>query len=683
MSWASPPSSRTAQVRRAQPSHQPWVPLPYMLRGVGHLATHRAAGLPLKPGGRKTSITLAAFLTLQAQGTARNMLVIAPLRVCRQVWRQEAAKWTPFRHLKFGLLHGPKKDEVLRKSNEFDICLINPEGVAWLCKHFAGRNLPWDVVAIDELTRFKNHQSERSKALRPRIDKTPWRWGLTGSLAPNGYMDLFGQQLVLDGGAALGRYITHYRDQYFTVDWNGFDYSLQPGAEKRITARLAPYWMTVDEKDYSQLPPLVDNPIYLELDKPARATYERMKKDMLAELPDGIVTASNQAACYSKLSQMANGCVYVGDRKQSVSHIHDLKLDAIEELLEELNGEPLLVGYEFNHDLDRLIDRFGKPDPKTGKKVLPYLGKGTTSKQEDAWISAWNRGELPLLCAHPASAGHGLNMQEANACNVAWFGITWDFELYDQFIRRVWRSGNEATQVFNHLLIVRGTIDELKLEALRDKDMTQMRLLSALNTQVLREIAETQGAGDIALDDRRLPMVARLSTQNGSGHAAAPAPVQETAAPITPKGWGAPKPNGQTHVEQLTGGAGHPDQRQRIQEQIAPAEAARAAFSGAVGQQTEAIRAADYGPAATQGTQQVEQAPEPATSAPTTRRRRSSAAQGTLQDKPIDVTEGTAFVAAVIAARTEVLKVAFSDPQTTLEEGLEIARSLMEFVTGG
>lgn len=663
-----------------------------MLRGVEHLISHRAAGLPLKPGGRKTSITLCAFETLRQEGTVRSMLVIAPLRVCRQVWRQEAAKWSQFRHLKFALLHGPKKDELLRQGDA-DIYLINPEGVAWLAKQYFGRPLPFDIVTVDELTKFKNHQSERSKALRPRTDRTPWIWGLTGSLAPNGYMDVFGQQLILDHGAALGRYITHFRDQHFQIGYDGFTYDLMPGADKRITARLAPYWMAVDERDYAQLPAQVDNPIMLDLDKASQATYDKMKRDMLAELPEGIVTAANKAACYSKLSQMANGAVYVGDHKAAVSLLHDIKLDAIEELVEELSGEPLLIAYEFNHDLDRLRERFGTLDPATERKVLPYLGKGTTAAQEDKWIAQWNRGELPLLAAHPASAGHGLNMQEANARNVAWFGITWDFELYDQFIRRIRRSGNESAQVFNHLLIVRGTIDELKLAALGDKDMTQERLLAALNKAISRETADAQGAGFIALDDRRLPMVARLSTQPGPAAANNPAPA--AAESVKPRGWGAPPPAGGAH-NGTSNGAGAPEQRERIQQTIAPPtqhaagspqEQARDAFTGAVHDAQDQVRNTDYG--ATAGPAPTHE-PTPPVAEPARRTRSRSAAPEAVGGAvasggvpPVDPSQAIENAAIITARATVMQGVIISDPNATVSDIIETTRELMDFVLRG
>lgn len=552
---------------------------------------HPRGALPLRPGGRKTSITLEAFRRLKEARMADVMLVVAPLRVCRMVWRQEAKRWTQFKDFKFSLLHGPKKDD--RLNDDADIWLINPEGIDWLCEKFFGRNLPWDIVCIDELTKFKNASAERSKALLPRVYKTPYRWGLTGSIAPNGYMDLFGQMKILDDGVALGRYITHYRDNYFSLGWDGFTYDLQPGGEARILKRIAPYWFEMLDEDYAQLPDLVDVPHDLEFEAPQQKLYDKMKRDMIATLPEGIVTAANAAACYSKLSQMANGAVYVGDDKQKVSKIHDLKLDAIEDLLEELNGEPLLVAYEFNHDLDRLRERFGVLDKETGKKVLPYLGKGTTAKQEADWCAAWNRGELPLLCCHPASAGHGLNMQGASACNVAWFGITWDYELYDQFIRRIRRDGTLALQIFNHLLVVKGTIDELKYAALCGKEMTQSNLLRALNTEI-RRIAEPLAARDDAANVRQETTMLKLSRPGGAAAAAPATPAQETAKPSA-KGWGG-KAAAKTEEPAQEPAEG---QRERTSSllQGGKSDEARGAFSGQVGAARTAIQAEHGGEA--------------------------------------------------------------------------------------
>lgn len=568
-------------LRLAASKHVEWRPEPYQSRAVAHLVARTVAGLALDPGLGKTAITLAAFSILKAQGRARTMLVIAPLRVCRHVWRQEGEKWSQFRDLRFTFLHGSKKEEMLRAGLKggADVFLINPEGVRWLCNIFFGKQLPFDVVCIDELTRFKNAQSDRSMALRPRTVRTPYRWGLTGSLAPNGYMDLFGQQLMLDGGAALGRFITHYRDRYFQVGYDGFTYELLAGSSKAITERIAPTWLRMSAEDYLTLPPLVERKYDLVLGKSERALYMRMKNDMVTALPGGTLTAANMAACYAKLAQMANGAVYHSDKH--VEHIHDVKLDALDEIVEELAGSPLLVGYEFQHDLDRLKvwheKRFGKP--------LAYLGQGQSEKREEEVLRQWNAGTLPVLAAHPASAGHGLNMQEASAAHLAWFGITWDFELYDQFIRRIRRRGNQAQRIIMHLLIVHGTIDEMKWDALQGKDTTQQALFRALNGIL----------GTTAEGGQEKDMVAKLSTRGGS---AGQPPQNGQGAPQTAGGgWGGghgqqAAQGGQASAQSGWGGQ---QQREAVQEAIQPRESVRGAFSNEVQAATDAIQHGDYG----------------------------------------------------------------------------------------
>lgn len=571
--------------RLAKPSHVEWRPEPYQEKSVNHLLGRLIGGLALDPGLGKTSCTLGAFHMLFQAGHVRTMLVVAPLRVCRHVWRQEAQKWSQFRHYRFAFLHGAKKEQLLKDglNGATDIFLINPEGVRWLCNLFFGRQLPFDIVTIDELTRFKNAQSDRFKALAPRIAQVKRKWGLTGSLAPNGYMDLFGQMLILDAGAALGRYITHYRDRYFQVGYDGFSYDLLPGADKRIVDLIGPYWLQMTAEDYISLPPLVTVPHHLELEPAERKIYTRMKNDMLAELPQGIVEAGNMAACYAKLSQMANGAVYMADR--SVAHVHDAKLEALDEIVEELNGQPVLVGFEFQHDLARLKvwhqERFKRP--------LAYLGGGQSEAQENETIRQWNAGELAVLAAHPASAGHGLNMQESSAAHLVWFGITWDFELFDQFIRRIRRRGNHAQRIFMHLLIVKGTIDELKLQALDGKDMTQKSLFAALN-QVLHD----NGAG--ATQEKN--MVSRLSSRGGAaagaGQAAGNAQQGQQQGQQGGGGWaqGGGQAAGGWAGQQ---GGGQQGQREQVQEAISPRESVRGAFSGGVQEQSDAIRGGDYG----------------------------------------------------------------------------------------
>lgn len=694
-------AGRMTSTRPAKPSHQEWVPLPYMQEAVDHLVARHSGGLALDPGLRKTSITLAAYLERVRLGTARTMLVIAPLRICRRVWRQEGAKWSQFRHLKFALLHGDKKDHVLATADA-DIYLINPEGVDWLCKKFFGRSLPFDIVTIDELTKFKNSQADRHKSLRPRLKGVRTRWGLTGSLTPNGYMDLFGQMLILDDGAALGRYITHYRDTYFSLGFNGFDYELQPGAEGRIIKKIAPYWLQMSADDYLDLPPLVEDIIEIELDAKAAKLYAKMKRDMIATLPEGVITAANSAACYSKLSQMANGAVYVGDNKEAVAVVHDAKLDALEDLVEELSGRtiaeinknptnlvPLLVAYEFNHDIERLRERFGVTDPTTGKKVVPYLGKGTTAAQEELWMRLWNENKLPWLFCHPASAGHGLNLQEGSAGHVCWFSPTWDLELWDQFIRRLRRSGNQAQRIMNHILVVKGTIDELKMEALDDKDTSQVRLLKALNTEIRRNAEALTAGGAAGLSRRNNDMVAKLSRPGTPAADAAPAANERPR----PAAWGKTGNASATDAPQ--------DQRQEIAEKLNPeanaAPAGRAAFGRRVAEVADehAKGTEDQGNDAHSNGVRTDAPDEPA--APATRARRGAAKQ---VPEAIDASSDPRAAAAEVLAKVESLverlsnaldtngsrqiaarasvfvAVAGSDPSLTVEEITEISEAL-------
>ena len=464
-----------------------WQPLPYMKRAADFLCGTTAGGLPLEPGARKTSITLSAFSQLLASGVNKRMLVIAPLRVCRTVWPAEVRKWREFEHLRVSLILGDRDKREKAVAANADIYVINPESVAWLCTYLQGKPWPFDVVCIDELTKFKNSQSGRSKALRPLLRQANRRWGLTGSLTSNGYLDVFGQQLMLDGGAALGPYITRYKDKYFQSDFTGFVWTLRPGADKQIAAKIAPYWFQVDPKEYAELPDIVDDPRTVLLDAKQRALYKQLEKEYLISLPGGVITAANAASCYTKLSQFANGAVY--DENRTVVGIHDAKLEALDDLVEELNGSPLLIGYEFQHDLTRFAERFKQrydPDGTRGWE-LPCLGGGGSASKEAAWVAQWNRGELPIMAAHPQSAGHGLNLQEASANHVVWFGLPWSWELYDQFIRRVRRSGNAADRVFNHMLIVADSIDEIKLTAVRNKLRTHSEFMGLLTAYIKGE----------------------------------------------------------------------------------------------------------------------------------------------------------------------------------------------------
>jgi hypothetical protein len=378
---------------------------------------------------------------------------------------------------------------------------------------------------------------------------------MTGTPNPNGYMDLFGQFLMLDDGAALGRFVTHYRDQYFSVGWNGFDYDLQPGAEKRIQARLAPYVFALDSADYLTLPAVMDDIIEIELEPEARGAYETMRKDMVAKFPEETLEAANKAVAYSKLSQMAGGAVYLEDG--SVQELHTAKLDALSDLMEELGGEQMLIAYEFDHEKARLKARFGNS--------MVFLSDARSSAAAEEIQRDWNAGRIQFLAAHPASAGHGLNLQESNARHLCWFGPIWDLELWEQFLRRLLRSGNTASSIVRHILLVRHSIDELKLQAVAEKDTSQTRLKRALATALNGEETEfrstemvmklqragtaASGATQGAAEERRVPS----GWGAPKGEVAANGP-QDNAPPAAeerkaPAGWGAPKGSAPTEAQ--------------------------------------------------------------------------------------------------------------------------------------
>jgi SNF2 family DNA or RNA helicase len=476
-------TSATAKKLAPPASPKPWEPLPYMMKCVKFLLEHAGAGLLLDPGMRKTSITLAAVKVLKKEGLLERVLVIAPLRVCHMVWPAEAHKWKDFNGLRVEVLHGSKKEEALER--DADVYCINPEGLPWLMQEGRFEKLGIDTLVVDESSKFKRTQTVRFKQLKPVLTTFKRRWILTGSPNPNGYLDLFGQIYILDLGNALGRYITHYRTQYFyPTGYGGYTWMLQPGADKRIQAAIKPLTMRLAAEDYIQMPEVVPNVIRVELPEKARKVYDEMEEEMFTTLEGGAtVTALSAGAASVKCRQVANGGLYhmydpanpsVG--KREFTNLHLEKVDAVRELADELNGAPLLVAYEFEHDLARLRAAFGKN--------VPYIGGGVTPTQCKFIEAEWNKDKIPVLLGHPAAMGHGLNFQEGSCQHIVWHSNTWDYELYDQFIRRVRRSGNKHKQVFVHHIVARDTIDEAMLRAIKAKRRTQNALLDALKTYI-------------------------------------------------------------------------------------------------------------------------------------------------------------------------------------------------------
>lgn len=406
--------------------------------------------------------------------------------MCYLVWPKEVEKWADFEHLKVALLHGSKKDLALRSGA--DVYLINPEGTEWLFDALGPKKDKWpfDVLALDESTKYKNTRTIRFQTLRSRLHKFRRRYILTGTPAPNGLIDLFGQVFVMDLGRSLGQFITHYRMQYFdAVGWMGKHFVPRPGAEQKIYQALEPYVLRMDRKDYLSLPPLIPANHYVDLPPAARKTYDRLEDEFLVLFDKGKVTAANAAVLGGKLRQVANGGIYLDEqpeeRKRRVKEVHEAKTEALLDLLGELQGQPTLIAYEFLHDAQR-IQRALK---KAGYGDVPRVGGGVNMKATVEIERRWNAGELPLIVAQPQSVAHGLNLQKTGRA-IIWYSLIWNFELYDQFVQRIWRQG-QTERVFVHHLIARNTRDETVMTGLRTKDRTQRALLDALRAYALKQ----------------------------------------------------------------------------------------------------------------------------------------------------------------------------------------------------
>ena len=446
-----------------------WQPHNYQRTAIKFMVSQGAAGLFLDPGLGKTSITYGAFKVLRAKGLVRRMLVVAPLRPAVSVWPNECRKWTDFEDLRVRVLHG-KERELCPELSEVDI--INPEGLGWLFKAVQGQPWPWDMLVIDESTRFKHASTLRFKTLKPWLTKFQRRYILTGTPAPNGLLDLFGQVYILDLGNALGRFITHYRNSYF--DPTGFGgYTWVPRADSgtRIYAKLRPLVLRMSAEDYLELPPLIYNTVRVDLPQRAQKMYDEMEDLLLTQLEGHTIIAANSGAATQKCRQIANGGVY--DADGTWANIHDAKTEAVQELVEELSGKPALVAYEFKHDLERLMQAF--PQAR-------HLGGGTTTKQQREIEMLWNAGALPVLLVQPQSAAHGLNLQGTNAAIII-HSLMWDLENHDQLIRRVWRQGQKE-RVVVHSIVAAGTVDEVIMKGVARKDKTQKTLLDALKSHL-------------------------------------------------------------------------------------------------------------------------------------------------------------------------------------------------------
>ncbi|NLG81979.1 MAG: DEAD/DEAH box helicase [Bacilli bacterium] len=445
-------------------------PHDYQTYTTNYILNHPIAAVFLDMGLGKSIITLTALFDLTLDSfLIRKVLVIAPLRVARDTWPEEIEKWDHLKGLKYAVAVGSEVQRKVALMQRAQVYIINRENVEWLISR-SGIPFDFDMVVIDELSSFKSHQAKRFKSLlkvRPFIKRIV---GLTGTPSSNGLMDLWEEYRILDMGQRLGRFIGRFREAYFVPDKRNqhviFSYKPKPGAEEAIYQLISDITISMKGSDYLKLPELVINEVPVKLSNSEMKTLDSMKRDLITIVKGDEITAANAAALSGKLLQMANGAVY--DDQGSVVQIHDRKLDALEDLVEAANGKPVLIAYWFKHDLKRIQKRFN----------VEVLTSSDSIKQ-------WNKGEIPVAVIHPASAGHGLNLQSGGS-TLIWFGLTWSLELYQQTNARLWRQGQKETVVIHHL-IAKETIDERVMKTLKDKDNTQAALIDAVKA-TLKEV---------------------------------------------------------------------------------------------------------------------------------------------------------------------------------------------------
>jgi len=450
---------------------EPYTPHDYQREAIQHLLSTPHAGLFLRPGRGKTSSTLAAFKMLNAKGLSKAVLIVAPLRVVKFTWRQEAEKWLDFEHFKFVTLHGPKKDDLLKE--KADVYLINFEGLLWLLPKLKTMAVwPFDMMVIDESTKLKAYDSKRFKLLKPLLSKFKRRVILTGTPSPNSLMDLFAQCYIMDCGQALTKYITHFRNAFFTLDTsktkpgeppNAWAYVPKPQASEQIQERIKHLVYTSDGPEWAEGQEPLINDILVELPSAVRKQYKSMERILMAQVQSGVVLAANAAVAAGRCRQIASGALYTDDQ-HNYDVLHDAKLEVVEDLLEELAGNPVLVWYEFKSDLERLQAKFP--------------GAVLTAKSPMNMVDRWNVGEFPIMYVHHQSSAHGLNLQFGGSTMI-YFTVPWSSEGYSQGIARLARQGQKS-QVVVHRILARGTVDEAIIKTLERRSGVQTDLLTAL-----------------------------------------------------------------------------------------------------------------------------------------------------------------------------------------------------------
>lgn len=441
----------------------------YQKYAIDYIKTHPVAAVLLDMGLGKTIITLTAVNELLFDSfEVHRVLVIAPLRVARDTWPSEIKKWDHLSVLTYAVAVGTARERKAALLQGADVTIINRENLGWLIES-SGIPFEYDMVVVDELSSFKNHRSKRFKALmkvRPSVKRIV---GLTGTPSSNGLMDLWAEFKILDQGKRLGRFIGQYRLNYFVPDKRNGEmiYSYKPlhGAEDAIYRQISDITISMKSTDHLKMPELISTKYEVQLSEEERKRYDALKNDLVLQLHGDEITAANAAALTGKLTQLSNGAIYSDDGK--IIEFHDRKLDALEDIIEASNGKPVLVAYWFRHDLERIRKRFDVRELKSSKD-----------------IADWNAGQVPIGLIHPASAGHGLNLQDGGS-TLVWFGLTWSLELYQQTNARLWRQGQKSRTVVIQHIITSGTIDGRILNALQRKDKTQSALINAVKA-VLR-----------------------------------------------------------------------------------------------------------------------------------------------------------------------------------------------------
>ena len=454
-----------------------FIPHDYQKHCIDYIKNHDIAALFLDMGLGKTIITLTALNDLMLDYVkAYKVLIIAPLRVARDTWPNELKKWDHLKNLKMSVVMGTQKKRVQALQTPAHLYAINRENLKWLVDYYDQNKLDWDfdTIVIDELSTFKNHQSQRWKALRSVRPRCKRIIGLTGTPAPNSLFDLWAEIGILDQGERLGRFITRFREAYFRPSSYDpatgivFQYELREGAEQRIYDRISDICISMKALDYLDMPECIYTETVVRMSDQEKLFYKSLKTDLILPMDDGDVEAANAAALSNKLLQMANGAVY--DENGNVREFHQKKLEALEDLIEAANGQNVLIAYWFKHDKDRITAYLEK-------QRIPVRSLQTSKDMDD-----WNAGKIPVALIHPASAGHGLNIQSGGQILI-WFGLTWSLEAYQQTNARLWRQGQKE-RVSIHHIITEGSVDENVMKALNAKEYRQEDLIAAVKAQL-------------------------------------------------------------------------------------------------------------------------------------------------------------------------------------------------------